>query len=69
MKILSAAFILLLAGLSGVALAANGQPVDAAGFSLQAIYTDNPVLTANSEQKSAESDSIRCACVVPMTYA
>ena len=62
MKFLSAAFILLLTSVSGVALAGDGQPVGAR-------YAYNQVLSANSDQRSADSDSIHCACVVPMTYA
>lgn len=69
MKFPLTTFILLLASFSGVAFAADGQPIDAAATSLRIDYTDSPVLGAKTKQKSAGSESIYCACVVPMTFA
>lgn len=62
MKFLSAMFILLLTSVSGVAMAGDGQPAEAR-------YTGNQALSANADEKTADSDSIRCACKVPMTFA
>lgn len=62
MKVLSVAFILMFASASGVALAGEGQPVDATATRTSASYS------AYSDQ-SAESEWIRCACVVPPTFA
>lgn len=69
MKLLSAVLILLIASVSGVALPADGQPVGGAGSILQTRYTGIHVLGVNSGRKSVDLDSIRCACMVPMTYA
>jgi hypothetical protein len=69
MKFPSTTSILLLASFSGAAFAADGQPIDAAATRLRIGYTDSHVLSANSKQKSAGSESIYCACVVPMTFA
>lgn len=65
MKCLSAAFILLLTSVSGVALAGDSQPVGASSIGSQ-------VLTANYDENKADdksAGSIHCACAVPMTFA
>lgn len=65
MKLLSAAFILMLTSVSGVALAGDSPPVGAS-------YSGNQVLTANSDKEKSEdksAGSIHCACAVPMHFA
>lgn len=65
MKFLSAAFVLLLTSVSGVALAADGQPMGTNSI-------DNQVFSAKFDQDKADDKSagtIHCACTVPMTFA